>query len=1390
MATIITNIDPTTLEVQNYSPQDINLIPIEETPSQFNPFENYVEYTIQSIDQSFQVTDQNFIDFKVINDYSPTNSPVIYSVNFDPEINLLDRGFSNGEYNTIYNFLNNELGSTFENRAYYIKDISADRTEIRISSNILSNSSLESYVSAFKNKLDNAAYFQDFYLNFGSNQLIIANNILVDNTKSNYEILINLYEALPNQFRLKDTLWVVTRVADPLAFNIQFQPEVIIPQITNPTIKGPNFDLPLKDRINNSSNYINYAELLTTGLASSQQQILSYLQDTSIAIGVDYSDFSEFIHFSSAKSRIQNFYYKVQLLEQYNSDITTLGTSTSSSISSSISILQDKVDNIIKNFDGYEYWLYFETGSTTYPKGTTVPPYSLLYSEDPTVITWYNNLIESASIYDQNNQDYLVNTIPDYLRDDPQNEPYKVFIDMIGQHYDNIWLYYKDVTNRYNGDNRLDFGISKDLVADALRSFGLKIYQNNFSTSDLYNAFTGFNYLPSGSDNLANIDNGNVYTVTPYIVEPLTEGVYGYFTDDLNYTPATTELITNYITASQDALYEPIDDINKEIYKRLYHNLPLLLKQKGTVAGLRNLINVYGIPDTILRINEFGGRDKDTSTYDYFYQKFNYKWNTLQAGTIQTNWSLDSAWPTSSYNTGPVPEVIQFRFQTDGLIDNPSFISPLLTIDGSTDFPSVILRYTGSAYTSGSYDGSIIDPEYQYAYLEFIPSPITRPEQSASIYLPFFNKNWWSVMVTWNSTNNFTLYAGSKGTYDGYDGNQIEFLASASVTSTSGNVWGTQTAPLRLGVITSYWTPDQFFSGSYQELRYYSKNVVSVDSFKNYIMNPNSIDTTGEIDYADYLAFRASLGAELDNLRIGGDIVSIHPKVTGSWITTGSFDGGDSQYEIGGGGAFQPNIESVFFNGPATGLRDRMTDKIQIVSQSLPQINLQYTQSGNTLSQYISIQQQYASEQSEIPDVNALEVAFSPQNEIDDDIIDSLGYFNIGEYIGDPRQVSSSATSYPDLNTLAVDYFQKYYDRYDLFDYIRLIKFFDNSLFKMIKDFVPARTNLRSGVVVKQHILERNKYPQPMMDTYQVQNTNVYSSSAGLYEIFNYAQDLTLTGSIDTAFFNGSTGGTFNEFNIISPNDINGNIALTPSKLVSTDYSNIFKTVSGFLPIVFGILSDYRAYENYFTLDVTNGTITSNIQGTLYFTFSSDLTSPSTPVTYYFKIISSINGVIYETSYTTSTTPDTFNFTSSLISTIPGEIFEAQVKQSGGSFNQLANTYLNGQIITINNQVWPEFELGPSGSTYLIREDQREFYNGELPGTTIEASNGELNEANVFKYPSTLEINYNTVFYKSNITTFENFININTSPNQGEIYLWYDTGSILNPEPISGLTPG
>jgi len=578
MATIINNIDPITLELQTYSSQDISVLSPEIISSIFDPSKgDYVEFTILSPNQEFQITDQNLENISITS--TDASNGASFNVDLNPEKELRTRGFTNGEYNVIYSFLRKELSSSPNDRIFYIKEISGDRTELRLGTNNFTNTSLEISVNDFKNVLNsNPEYFQDFYLNFGSNNLVIANNILVDTTKPKYEILINLYEPLPTQFRLKDTLWIVTQTADPLAFNIQFQPEVIVPRITNPTLKSPNFDLPIKNRTNNSTSYINYEQLLNTSLVSSYDQILSYLEDKSVSVGIDYTDFSNFVHFSSAESRIKNFTYKVQLLEEYNKSLSLVEEVTTADNTSAV-ILQEKISNIIKNFDGFEYYLYYNSGSNAYPKSTLTPPYELRLWGTTPVNNWYSSSIASASLYDALNKDYLINTIPTYLTDDPQNDPYRVFVDMVGQFYDNIWIYYKDVSNRYSGDNRLEFGISKDLVADAIKSFGLKIYQNNFSVSDLFDAFTGFN---PGSYTRSNSPN------------PLPTGYDGEFIDDYRFI-------------SDQSLYTPIDDVNKEMYKRIYHNLPYLLKSKGTVAGLQNIISMFGITSSILTIREFGG---------------------------------------------------------------------------------------------------------------------------------------------------------------------------------------------------------------------------------------------------------------------------------------------------------------------------------------------------------------------------------------------------------------------------------------------------------------------------------------------------------------------------------------------------------------------------------------------------------------------------------------------------------------------------------------------------------------------------------------------------------------------------------------------------------------
>ena len=91
----------------------------------------------------------------------------------------------------------------------------------------------------------------------------------------------------------------------------------------------------------------------------------------------------------------------------------------------------------------------------------------------------------------------------------------------------------------------------------------------------------------------------------------------------------------------------------------------------------------------------------------------------------------------------------------------------------------IVLYYTGS--TSGSHLGSTSSKYVDYGEMRFFikGDPIDGGTvMSDPIYLPFFDKGWWSVqfqrdqhpIVTDNSlATNYTLYVGNK-IYDGADG--------------------------------------------------------------------------------------------------------------------------------------------------------------------------------------------------------------------------------------------------------------------------------------------------------------------------------------------------------------------------------------------------------------------------------------------------------------------------------------------------------------------------------------------------------------------------------------------------------------------------------------------
>jgi len=1024
---------PLNTEGQELTPVDVSSVSTITLQNTFDVNTDVIQAYLYDIN--------NNVISRLTTNYSVTSGNVsgstITELNLDPAADLQKNNYTQGTYNINYNFLSALVQG---NPLFRIQEISSTRTELRVYNSSFTSTETQQVVDSITAFLSSTPTFQGYYLDFGLDTVILGVNIAADNNS----ILIKLYEPLPDTYGINTVFNLVEKKAEPVAYNVSFPQEEVIFDSTK-YLRGPNFNLRNSQQSNASTDYETYGSLFN-GTTTLTNQLKSVLAERRAELNTDYTSLPNFVFFSSAEQRLINFYEKASLIEEYTNQIDILNTLTlTNEVSASKAYYQQKIDDLIVNFDGYDYFLYFDSGSKSWPKSNSTKPYTLYSTGSSEVLTWYPEQINSGSLYDSNNQNYIYNIYPVYITEDTDNEQFRLFNEMVAQMFDQVWMYTKAIENRQSGDNRLSEGISIDLAADALRSYGVSLYESSFANVDLYTTYLGI--TPEGS----------------------------------TLPPTGSEWITNYVTASADTT--PFNDAQKLIYKRLYHNLPYLLKKKGTISGLRVLLNCFGIPDTILKINEFGGKDKNTNTWDNWQYQFNYAYRATGSNYISSSFVLNSAWAASNNR----PSSVAFRFKPE--TNYPTLATQSLWTLNSGQV-KITLEYTGSGTVSGSYSGSITNPYSNYGTLKFVVNSTT----SASLYLPFFNGDWWSVLVTSGSSDGYTLYAKSN-TFGNTVNNTIGFQASSCINTVTN--WS--------GSTTSSF--GNVFSGSFQELRYY-KAVLNELAFNDYVMNPSSIEGNSTNSSPEELVFRAILGSELYT-----GSISVHPKNTGTWTTTSSFVG-TSNFYYSNPPTFNTNYEYVYFDQPPVGIQNPVNSKIQNQTIVLPPTASTQYSSNKVLSANISVQQNTIQNQDYTADINYVEIALSPTNEINDDINSSLGYFNLGEYIGDPRQISSSAYSYPALDSLSQNYFQKYSESYNWNDFIRIVKYFDNAVFRMLKDFIPARAGVATGVVIKQHLLERNRQRPAQVSYSQLEYTGSVTSLARDYQ----------TGSIEV--FTGGPGGS------------------------------------------------------------------------------------------------------------------------------------------------------------------------------------------------------------------------------------------------------------------------
>ena len=955
------------------------IVPSIELTGSFSPTVSKTQFYIYSYSKTLLYENLNYnAEGSYLEPASGTtisNSSSSYNqFELNPTEDIYNQGYSSGNYYAVYNFIDYELGSDldqidnsedYNGHPYFLKEISGDRTELRIQNNFLTKNQIESYYNQFNNKINARQNADEFYVSFGDNRNFIGVNtqleVPLSGSSSPTSILVKLYKPLPIDFQIDDELQIISKVGESQVFSVDFQPNLeFIDNLLQ--LKGPNYNIDIKDRVNNSTNYKNYYDLINTVSSQSYYQFNSLKDQKGVILRKNYGDWNQFVKYSSAEQRLNNFKDKLASIESSSAELLSLstitgGTTGSIDYSSSYNATSDNINQIISKFDSYEYFLYYITGSESWPKFTSTYPYTNFSVTSSEALNWFGsvnensayyntgkNQIYSASRYDNNNQDYLYYLIPPFITENSSNNQYIKFVNMIGQSFDEMYLYTEAIEQVRNTNSQLTGSVLPlGLADDVIESLGYETGGNNFNSA-------GFS--PDQIGTFPATGSGLEYI--KHYIDIASGSVINYY--DQNQSTL------GYVIALADPSFPyPINNSSQEIYKRIFHNMVSLVKRKGTVTGLRQLINIWGVPNTMLRISEFGGKNKDDENdYDLWMNRYSTAIRTysgsLEKNTpttlgIQASSSVLIPWLplTSNYYDGnspsadyfSVPDCIQFRFKNKKPIGTDQFFTSSLLVkpwfDGAGgNIPNrpgafgIVLEYSGS--NSGSFNGSSLPTDNQYGTIQLVISGsvsdgATEGTQtsgehyftSSKISLPFFNDGWWSVQLQRltnlsasnedNTLNEFELRVANN-IYDGYDGNQIGFQGSASITMADGKIsssmneaWnntelntavtGIGKKALGLGgiapadgdfgsgpnaVLSNDNIKDPMnvggkfigraFVGQFQEFRYY-RRALTGSQFNDFVLNPESIQgeagkNTGAGSSYDLLSFRASLGNELE----------------------------------------------------------------------------------------------------------------------------------------------------------------------------------------------------------------------------------------------------------------------------------------------------------------------------------------------------------------------------------------------------------------------------------------------------------------------------------------------------------------------------------------------
>ncbi len=684
------------------------------------------------------------------------NSKITIFKNLNPngklKINLRElankfTGWNGSDYVTLTFKPYNRFGAKeLVGNGYEIKT-SLSLPSIDLNEDIIKKSLFDAFVQNIKfSEPEKESKYLTHLANFGDDEQIIISSWEEDNftlsekktdelgntvvTKEVESLILKLYTPLPSNITENSTLWITKLLTNPLIETVVLNQQ---DDLKCPPLRGPNFNIEVDFVKGQSTKYESLDDVILSGSTSSTQLVTEYLSSSLIKteeLNIEYVSGStylwdNFVHFSSAKERIDNFVYKVRLIESYETLIVSASNGASSVAElSEVERQTIKKNQIVQSFDGFEKFLY--TSSSLYTSQTgnlsSTWPYSgsiRLLSTNSNVSDWYNNIITLAEDYDIQNSNWINNNIPQYIVNNTENDSLLLFFSMIGQHFDNIYYHTKAIEKSRGLGYKQSGNISDKLLFDILKSQSWDA-KNLAADSQLWNYVFGI-------DKDGNTKNQN----------PAKQRTY-------------------------------------EIWRRIANNLPYLLKHKGTRKGVYALMSCYGIPSSNLSILEFGGPEVTTTNKS----KFEFD-NMTTALKMVSGSKVEMEWKNTE--KGRKPNTIEL-FVKPGRNANYTLISGSgwnvsLSGSNSSNFGSVVFNYNGSTSLSttslpifnGNFFGISVSSGSTGLKLDVRQSNKERTIFQQSV----------SASATTNWNNGSTIYLGND-----YSGSVDEFRLWSEVLDT------------------------------------------------------------------------------------------------------------------------------------------------------------------------------------------------------------------------------------------------------------------------------------------------------------------------------------------------------------------------------------------------------------------------------------------------------------------------------------------------------------------------------------------------------------------------------------------------------------------------------